>query len=234
MQIVDIKMNMPYNIRHLKLFALLGFLLCTTTLRAVTDEELLRLEAQMLKYIDTRERDTFFMITDKLKEGCREMGDERRFYSTWSNQCLYEATHQYYTNAFRIADEMTNYARQEGSAFGEYQSIHAEAMILLQQQDYDQAEKMFLKAVDFHHRRFPNESAAEDFRELIKIAYMRNDNERARHYANQLLAEPNLAPHHKGRTLSRLSVMAFDENNVEEFNRIYGEMKRLAQTDGIR
>ena len=56
----------------------------------------------------------------------------------------------------------------------------------------------------------------------------------AKKYANQLLAEPNLAPHHKGRTLYRLSIMAFDENDADEFNHIYDEMKRLEQTDGIR
>ena len=68
----------------------------------------------------------------------------------------------------------------------------------------------------------------------MKIAYLSNDNEQAREYGNKLLAEPNLAPHHKGRTLYRLSIMAFDENNVDEFNHVYEEMKRLRQTDGIR
>lgn len=225
---------MSYIANHLKLLLLLGFILYTGAAQAATDEEILQLEANMLQYIDTRERDTFFIITNQLKEAYREESNERLFYKTWGNQCIYDATHQYYQNALNIAAEMMTYARQEGSIFGEYEALHVEAMTLMQQQEYDSAEKVFLKAIDFHHRRFPNESAAEDLRELMKIAYIRNDLERARHYANQLLAEPNLAPHHKGRTLSRLSIMAFDENNVEEFNRIYEKMKQLTATDGIR
>jgi signal transduction histidine kinase len=68
----------------------------------------------------------------------------------------------------------------------------------------------------------------------MKIAYLQDNKTMARKYASQLLAEPNLAPHHKGRTLYRLSIMAFDDNDAEEFNRVYDEMKRLEQTDGIR
>ena len=71
-------------------------------------------------------------------------------------------------------------------------------------------------------------------RELMKIAYYRGDLQTSKKYGYQLLAEPNVTPHHKGRTLYRLSTMAFEENNVEEFNHIYDEMKRLAQTDGIK
>ena len=48
------------------------------------------------------------------------------------------------------------------------------------------------------------------------------------------MAEPNVSPHHKGRTLFRLCRMAFEENNVEDFNHLYEEMDRLNQTDGIK
>ena len=220
-------------IHHLKLFALLGCMFCISVIRAATEDELMRLEADMLKYMETKERDKFFDVTDKLKEDSKEAGNERLFYQAWGNQGIYEATQQYYTNALDIAKEMKDYARQDGSIYGEYAALHTEAMILLQEGDYDAAEKAFLEAVDFSHRRFPNESAAEDLRELMKIAYLRDDVVMAKNYANQLLFEPNLAPHHKGRTLSRLSTIAFDENNVEEFNHIYDEMKRLMQTDNI-
>lgn len=194
----------------------------------------MRLEADMLKYMETKERDKFFSVTDELKESSKEAGDERLFYQAWGNQAIYEATQQYFTSALDIAKEMKGYARKDGSVYGDYAAIHTEAMILLQQGDYDAAQKAFLEAVDFHHRHFPNESAAEDLRELMAIAYFRDDLAMAKNYANQLLAEPNLAPHHKGRTLSRLSIMAFDENNVEEFNHIYDEMKKLMNTDNIQ
>ena len=209
-------------------------MLFAMTLRAASEDDLLRLEADMLKYMETNERDKFYSVTEELKESSKESGNERLFYQAWGNQCIYEANQQDYPKALEIAKQMKEYAQQESSTYGEYATMHTEAMILLQEGDYDAAEKAFLEAVDFRHRRFPNESAAEDLRELMKIAYYRNDITMAKNYANQLLAEPNLAPHHKGRTLSRLSIMAFDENNVEEFNHIYNEMKRLMQTDNIK
>ena len=217
----------------LKLFVLLGCMFCISAIRAATDDELMRLEADMLKYMETKERDKFFTVTEKLKEYCKAAGNERLFYQAWGNQGIYEATQQSYTNAIDIAKEMKNYAWQEGCIYGEYAAMHTEAMIRLQKGEYDAAQKDFLEAVDFRHRHFPNESAAEDLRELMKIAYLQDNLTMAKNYANQLLAEPNLAPHHKGRTLARLSTMAFDENNVEEFNHIYDEMKRLMQTDNI-
>lgn len=224
-----------YSQKHLKLLVLLGLLLCSTLLRAASSsDELMRLEALMLKYIGTNERDTFFVITEQLKEAATKEGDDRLFHKAWSNQALFEAAHQYYASAMDICQQMKKHAQEQGCVYGEYSSLHTEAMVLLQRQQYDAAEKAFLNAVDFHHRRFPNESAAEDLRELMKIAYTRGNMELAKKYANQLLAEPNLAPHHKGRTLYRLSIMAFDENDADEFNHIYDEMKRLEQTDGIR
>ena len=220
--------------QYLKLFALLGCLFCISAIKAATEKNLLRLEADMLKYMETKEREKFFSVTDQLKEESKEAGNEQLFYKAWGNQGIYEAAQQYYQNALDIAKEMKEYALKDGSIYGEYAAMHTEAMILLQKQDYEAAEKSFLNAVDFSHRRFPNESAAEDLRELMKIAYIRDDIAMAKNYAHQLLSEPNVAPHHKGRTLSRLSIMAFDENNVEEFNHIYEEMKRLMQTHQIR
>ena len=43
----------------LKVLTLLACLFCSTDLKAVSDDELLRLEADMLNYIGTNERDTF-------------------------------------------------------------------------------------------------------------------------------------------------------------------------------
>ena len=226
---------MTLTTRHIKFLAVLVCLLCTSFLHAAAaSDKLLRLEADMLQYISTNERDTFFIITEKLKEACQDEGEERLFYKAWSKQAIYEATHQNYHNATEIAKALTNYASVENSVIGRYYSLHTKATILQQQDQYEEAEKVYLEALAIRHANFPQESAAEDLRELMKIAYVRNDVEQAKKYAYQLLAEPNLAPHHKGRTLYRLSIMAFEENNVEEYNRIYEEMKRLMQTDGIR
>jgi hypothetical protein len=71
---------------------LLVIAICASSLRAASDKELKQLEAEMLKYIETKEHDKFFEITDKLKEASREAGNERMFYEAWTNQCIYEAS----------------------------------------------------------------------------------------------------------------------------------------------
>lgn len=220
--------------KHLKLLILLGCMFFAASMNAATNDELMSLEAEMLKYIDTNDREAFTRAAEKLKEASKEEGDERMFYKAWGNQAVYDATHQFDTDPLDIAKEMMDYARQEGSIYGEYAAMHAKAMILLQKEDNEASEKAFLEALDFRRRHFPNESAAEDLRELIKIAYYRGDITLSKQYGNQLLAEPNVSPHHKGRTLFRLCSMTFEENNVEEFNHFYEEMNRLEQTEGIK
>ena len=201
---------------------------------AEPSDKLLRLEADMLEYIGTSERDTFFIITEELKDVARSEGEERLFYKAWSKQAVYEATHQNFPKATEFCEALTDYAGKESSIVGQYYALHTKGFILQQQDQYDAAEKAYVEALDIRHKNFPDESAAEDLRELMKIAYLRNDIEMAKKYAYQLLSEPNLEPHHKGRTLYRLCIMAFDENDKDEFNRVYEEMQRLMQTDHIR
>ena len=220
--------------KYLRLFALLGFLLSVTFLRAANDDELKQIEAEMLKYMSSNDHETFYSITQKLKDTSKTKDEERWFYYAWSSEGVYEAMHENQTKGLDIAQQIMEYARQEGSIYGEYIALHTKAMVLLQGQDNNTAEKAFLEALDFRRRHFPNESAAEDLRELMKIAYYRGDVALSKKYGYQLLAEPNVTPHHKGRTLYRLCTMAFEENNVEEFNHIYEEMRRLEQSDGIK
>ena len=225
---------MKYRRHFLRLIVLLCALLSTTAVSAISDDDLMRLEADMLKYIGTNERDKFYQISNQLKEASNKAGNERLFYKSWSKQAVYEATHQNITAALEINKELTKYAQEHDSHRGQYYALHTNGTILMQKDEYEKSEQAFLEAMKIRHQYFPKESAAEDLRELIKIATLRNNHAQARQYAYQLLSEPNLAPHHKGRTLYRLCIMAFEDNDVEEFNRIYEEMKRLMQTDGIR
>ena len=220
--------------RLLKLIVLLACLLSSSSVvQADNNEELLHLESEMLKYITTQERDTFYMVTGQLKSLSQKAGDERHFYKAWGNEAIYEATFQNYNEATKIADELREHARSAGSYYGEYMYLHAYATILLQKHDYDNAEKEFIKAVDFHHRHFPTESAGADLQELMKIANHRKDGPSGVKYARQILEEPNVAPIHKGRALFRLSQMAFNKNDITEFNRIYNELLQLKKTDDI-
>lgn len=193
----------------------------------------MRLEADMLKFFTQNDKDTFISITNKLKAECKEAGDERLFYKAWSNQAIYEATHQDYPRALSVTQDIADYAQANNSFIGEYSALHTKACVLLQKQDYGEAEKAFLAAVEFLHKHFPNESAGDDLQELMKIANHRKDGKAGVKYARMILEEPNVAPIHKGRALFRLSQMAFNQNDSAEFNRIYEEMMKLKQTDGI-
>ncbi len=220
--------------KELRLMALLCCIFCVAGLKAANNAELLKLESELLNNIDTNDREAFISVSEKLKDASKEAGDERMFYWAWGHQGMYESTHQDFESAIKIANQILEHAKEKGSAYGEYAAMHTKAMTLLQQHKYDLAEKAFLEAVKFYHQHFPKESTAEDLRELMKIAYYRDDLTKAKNYGYQLLAEPNLTPHHKGRTLYRLCIIAFKENNVEEYNRIYEEMKKLMHTDGIK
>lgn len=216
-----------------KLFVLLAFMTMYSAMLADSKDEILRLESAMLKYFSTNDVDTFLKITDRLKSVSRESGNERMFYKAWSNQAQFEATQQDYTKAMQICDDIQSYAREQNSIYGEYASMHAKAVVLMQKQDYAQAEQAFLQAVEFMHEHFPNESAGDDLQELMKIANHRKDSKAAIKYARALVEEPSVAPIHKGRGLYQLSQAAFKNNNIAEFNRIYTEMMALKKTQGI-
>ena len=67
----------------------------------------------------------------------------------------------------------------------------------------------------------------------MQIANHRKDAKAGFKYANQILAEPHVAPIHKGRALFRLSQFAFQKNDKDEYNRIYAELQALKKSDGI-
>lgn len=206
--------------------------MCLPTL-AKDDLHMMKLEAEMLRLISTTEKEQFTDVTEELKKLSQEQGNERLFYTVWGNQSTYEAAHQNYSAADEIADEIAEYAEDQNSHWGYYIALHSKAVNALQKQDYQAAEEAFLKAVDFRHKYFPNESAGDDLQELMKIANHRKDQKAGLKYAHQILAEPNVAPIHKGRALFRISQFAFNKNNKELFDSIYNELQALKKSDGI-
>ena len=218
-----------------KVFFLLLIATCLTSLsvRAKDNINMMRLQSEMLRLISTEDRDKFTEVTEQLKSECQKQGDERLFYSAWGNQSTYEATPQNYVKADEIADNIADYAGDQNSYWGNYIALHVKAVNALQKQDYQVAEEGFLKAVDFRHKYFPDESAGDDLQELMKIANHRKDQKAGLKYARQILAEPNVAPIHKGRALFRLSQFAFNKNNKELYDSIYNELMALKKSDGI-
>ena len=210
----------------------LSFLLSQTVM-AEDNLQITKMEIEMLRLISSPDRSQFMEVTEKLKAECLRQGNERLFYTTWGNQSTYEATHQDYAKADLIADEIADYAVGQNSYWGQYIALHVRAVNALQRQNYNLAEESFLKAVDFRHKYFPGESAGDDLQELMKIANHRKDQEAGLMYARKILAEPHVAPIHKGRALFRLSQFAFNKNNRELYDSIYNELKALKASDGI-
>ena len=199
----------------------------------LADTELDKLKTEMLRLISTTDAEQFQKVTDQLKSESHRQGDERLFYTAWSNQSVYEATHQNYEKANQIVNQLEDYAEDQNSYWGNYMAIHTKAVNALQKQDYQAAEELFQKAVDFRHKYFPGESAGDDIQELMKIANHRKDQKSGLMYAHQILAEPNIAPIHKGRALYRISQFAFNKNNKVLYDSIYHELMKLKQSDGI-
>ena len=219
--------------RRIVVFVFAALCLNNTSLTAKDDLHLIRLQSEMLRLISTNDKDQFIEVTEQLKKECQKTSNERLFYTTWGNQSTYEATHQNYLKAEEIARSIETYAEDQNSFWGNYVALHTKAVNALQKQDYQLAEDLFIKAVDFRHKYFPGESAGDDLQELMKIANHRKDQKAGLKYAHQILAEPNVAPIHKGRALFRISQFAFNKNNKELFDSIYNEMQKLKKSDGI-
>ena len=207
--------------------------LTSTAVSSYNEKDVMRLKAHMLRLISTAEREKFYEVSNELKDVCQQLGDERTFYTAWGNQADYEATRQNYAKADEIADQIAHFAAEQNSHWGNYVALHTRAATALQKQDYMAAEEAYKRAVDFRHKYFPNESAGDDLQELMKIANHRKDQKAGLMYARKILAEPNVAPIHKGRALFRLSQFAFNKNNVQQYDSIYNVLMQLKESDGI-
>ena len=219
--------------QKINLLLLSVFTFFSLSVEAKDDVNMMKLQAEMLRLISTTEREQFYEVTEQLKSECQKQGDERLFYTAWGNQSIFEATHQNYDKADEIADKIAAYAGDQNSHWGNYIVLHVKAVNALQKQDYQVAEDGFLKAVEFRHKYNPGESAGDDLQELMKIANHRKDQKAGLKYAHQILAEPNVAPIHKGRALFRLSQFAFNKNNKVLYDSIYNELMALKKSDGI-
>ena len=219
--------------RFINLLLLTFVCLTSMAVSSYNEKDVMRLKAEMLRLISTAEIEKFYEVSNKLKDVCQQLGDERNFYIAWGYQAEYEATRQNYTMADEIADQIARYAAEQNSHWGNYIALHARAETALQKQDYKTAEEAFIRAVDFRHKYFANESAGDDLQELMKIANHRKDQKSGLMYARKILAEPNVAPIHKGRALFRLSQFAFNKNNIEQYDSIYNVLMQLKESDGI-
>jgi signal transduction histidine kinase len=222
-----------YMKRIINLILLAFVSLNSLAVSSYNEKDVKRLRAEMLRLISTTEIKKFYEVSNKLKDVCQKIGDERTFYTAWGNQADYESTRQNYAKADEIAEQIASYAAEQNSHWGNYIALHTRAMTALQKQDYNAAEEAFKRAVDFRHKYFPKESAGDDLQELMKIANHRKDQKAGLMYARKILAEPDVAPIHKGRALFRLSQFAFNKKNVAQYDSIYNVLMLLKESDGI-
>lgn len=194
---------------------------------------IIKLQSQMLQLISSPNRDAFFEVTEQLKNECEKSGDERLFYTAWGYQSTYEATHLDYTSAETIVNEIADYAEAQNSHWGTYIVIRTKAMNAQQKQDYYAADEGFRKAVDFRHKYFPEESAGDDLRELLKMADHHKDRKATLKYIHLILNERNISATHQEEALNRLSQLAFTDNNKQLFDSVYTALQELQQNSDI-
>ena len=217
-----------------RLLTLLLSLFCISAMQAApSPEEIEQLQEDMQRFFNTKERETFTIVTNRLMDACKETGNERLFYKAWSYQSIYEAKQQNYALALKIVRDILDNARADASVYGEYTAMHTEAMVLMEKHNFEEAERTFLRAIDFHHRHFPNESAGDDLMELMQTASNHHEHEKAAGYARQILNEANVDITHKGKALFLLCQVAFDQNDKEQFNTLCDELMLLQEVEGI-
>lgn len=192
------------------------------------------LEREMYRLYATDSTDRFFEVTDRLKSLALQANDERRFYKVWSNQALFQTTHGNRRRGLEVIREVRDYAIEHESNFGLFTSTYVNATLLSSQHLEDQAEKMFLHALDYQHRYFPDESAAATYLGLAKIYVNQGKNDKVLECAEKALSEPNIIPQHQLTAWSYRCIALGTEalNDKEAFNKAYAEREKLKEKMG--
>jgi len=198
-----------------------------------TKGKVAELQTEMYRLFYQDDSVAFRKVISDLMEATKKADDDVVFYRAWGNLSIYESTHQRRTHALEIAREMESYAQEHNSIFGQYTAIHVTGTVYQQMRDYDNAEKRFMDAIEFLHRKAPGQSAAADYIELVLLSVNgRRDVKQGMIYAEKVLMEPNVSDQHKMRVLTLLCELEGDKvhPNVDTFNRYY--MERLKARKG--
>ena len=107
-----------YMKRIINLILLAFVSLNSLAVSSYDEKDVKRLKAEMLRLISTAEIEKFYEVSNKLKDVCQKIGDERTFYTAWGNQADYESTRQNYAKADEIAEQIASYAAEQNSHWG--------------------------------------------------------------------------------------------------------------------
>ena len=217
------------------LFLGLSFQLVAQDVRQELEKE----RVAMYRYYNTDSVDLFMTATERLMKLALETGDEKVFYTTWSNRAMYLFRKVSREQGLAMAKELREYADKHDSKYGFYSATSISGTMLSSMGQNVLAEKHYLESVEYIHRYFPEESAAASLIGLAKICDNKHDYQKMIQYAEQALAEPNLNPIHRQAALGYICIAIGHQQNgpddVARFNKAYEEwaaQQKQTQTNG--
>ncbi len=180
-----------------------------------------RLTKEMYRLFSTDSTAQFMAVTEQLKEMALRENDEELFYRAWSNQANHNFSRNSRDEGLRIAREEQVYAQAHNSKVGIYKAMCSLAGLKASANMTNDAEKEYLKCIDYQKRYFPEENSAFAYIGLCRIWDKRNDNAKLKEYGYKALSEPNVIPVHQVHAWTYVCQALFKEweKNKTEANR---------------
>ena len=221
-----------YNCKYYHIAIFLLLLLCQQIVaQKPTADDIRQLEEDMYRYYSDKQTDLFLETTRKLKEVCQRVGNDRLFYKAWGNEAIYIFTAGDRAKGLKIANEVYEHAVKTDCKIGLYSASYALGTLQNAIRSYDQAEALFLKAIECRQRYLPGESAAAAYLGLAKTYYQRGQFDEVVKYARKALAEPGVVDQHQ---MSAWSFICIADINVDSarFVRDYLEREKVKKRLG--
>jgi signal transduction histidine kinase len=227
---------MVRTLATLVLVLLLGVLPMTViATQAETTADIAQLEKDVYRYYNTDSVEQLDKAVKRLKHVCLEVGDEKTFYKTWSNQAIFYFTRVNRAEGLRILEEVKAYAKYHNSKFGLYTATFVMSTMMTGVGNLEEAEKNLLWTIDYLHNNFPGESAAASYLALAKIEHNRQNYEKSMECADNALKEPGINMQHQ---LTAWSYRCMGQARIEkpgsdqEFLRLYAEREKVKEAYG--
>ena len=182
---------------------------------SISEKELLKKD--MYKYYGTKQKDSLFAATTKLKEVCLKEGDEKLFYKTWANELLYTFNNSSRTEGLKGAEAMKEYAQKVNSNYGIYTSIYLSGSFLLSLRQKKLAKQHMETALDYLHKYFPDESPASIYLTMARIGLSEKDMKEAMKYSKKVMDNPKSALHHRTAAMAIYGLAAYDLGDSATF-----------------
>jgi len=188
-----------------------------------------QLQQEMYRLYSTHDIDEFLDVTERLKEASLKAGEEGLFYRTWANQASFTFTKISRQKGAEIAKAMNDYSQQHDSKLGLYYSSLTNASQASTLRMEDVALKLYLKAIEYKQKFFPNINASAAYLGAAKVYFNTHQKEKVLEMTDKALAEPNLLGAGIVDAWSyrcMAAMMTNSSNQKEEMNQAYNEWKK--------